>query len=150
MGSKRDVVQLVARPPEISRAISPRLQLVWTLNATSGEPEKWWPGSQVVDVVSFDYYSKVGDPAADFERARSHPGSGFERIAALAAREGKPLAIDEWGATKDRGAFVDRLAQWIAARPLLWHGYYDHGDTEISAGLAGTTGARYVANFRLE
>lgn len=136
---------------DIARTVSDRLQLVWNVNAYSGDIVQWYPGSDVVGVISFDHYHRGGGAQASFAAVLEHDNAGFARIADFARANGKPLAIDEWGAVANSGPWVDLFAAWVKAQPLLWHGYWDSDSnvqTSISSRPTDPTAVAYMNNFR--
>ncbi len=92
------------------------------------QPEKVYPGDDVVDVVALDLYNQswrpqdATDPEARWRNLVSQP-YGLDWLRAFAARHGKPIALPEWGTgTQPRWPRLGR-------RPLVHaqHGGLDRG-----------------------
>jgi hypothetical protein len=115
---------------ESFRDVSPRFRFEWNMvHGQKMDPESAFPGAGHVDVLGMDFYwmpRYLGiDPVEAFARVRDEP-FGLRYLDALAAKYGKPIAFSEWGVQGNAAApFVERVHDWIAARHVLYHNYWD-------------------------
>lgn len=77
-------------------------------------PRAYWPGSEYVDWVGTDFYSR-------FPNFR-----GLDRF--YAEFSGKPFVFGEWAMWgRDDAAFVDRFMGWVASHPRVKMLVYNQG-----------------------
>jgi hypothetical protein len=127
------------------RAVSSDLTFDWCVSGGSPNPEAWYPGDDVVDVVGMDQYDIVwqhpgGDPAQRWAFLQPN----YQWHADFAAQHGKPAAIDEWalwtsrdatqGGGGDNPTFISNVAAWAAAHRYLHVAYFN-----VTSGGPGMT-----------
>ena len=98
------------------------------------EPQRAYPGDDVVDVIGLDVYDQADRPLNAAERWDAILGDpfGLRWHRAFARRHHKPISFPEWGLVDDlRGAggddplFVTRMRDWIETNPTDYHVYFD-------------------------
>ena len=112
----------------------------WTpgLGAAALDPERAWPGREHVDVVGLHVYNQSWrvperDQDGRWQELRDAP-RGLEWHRRFAAAQGRPRSFAEWGTGRRTGGggggddpvFVGRMAEWVAAPDVLYHGYWDY------------------------
>jgi hypothetical protein len=111
----------------------------WTpgLGADGLDPERAWPGREFVDVIGLHVYNQSWRvPAADQEgrwRELRDAPRGLDWHRRFAAAQDRPRSFAEWGTGRRTGGggggddpvFIARMAAWVAAPDVLYHGYWD-------------------------
>jgi hypothetical protein len=110
------------------RNVSSRFKMVWDVAGDRGAVEQWYPGDDVIDVISQDIYWKPqyssNDPVAAFNLYRDWP-RGLNWIASFAAQHGKQVAISEFGTTGNTGGpFIEQVVSWAKAHNVLYATYW--------------------------
>ena len=106
------------------------LEIVWCTNSGAPDPEPFYPGDDVVDVIGSDVYGMVwggSDPtvAQMIHRILKDPFM-LEWLAHFANQHGKPTCIGEWANVAPRGSeqktmhgvgdcpeYIDTIYDWI-------------------------------------
>lgn len=134
------------------KAEGARFKIVW--NPARGkhqiEPDKLYPGDDVVDVIALDLYNqswRPEDKADPKVRWRNHVVQPYslDWLRTFAAKHGKPIAIPEWGtgtSPNGRGmgddpVFIREMANWIAANNVVFTGYWDYPASDFNAEISG-------------
>ena len=114
------------RMASIFRSELPGVLIEWNTNwATAsgygaGNPEDYFPGSDVVDVVSMDFYeSNQGNWAA----TQSGGGNGarnLDWLASFAKANNLKVGLSEWGAANDDGSYIASAAKWMNSLGTLF------------------------------
>ncbi len=127
-------------------------------------PDRVYPGDAYVDVIGLTVYNQSWNPSVTtpvdrWAELRDQP-YGLSWHAHFAAARGKPVSFAEWGTGTrgdgpGRGAgggddphFITRMADWIAARPVLYHGYWDFPAHDYNARLSDDSQPLSAAEFR--
>lgn len=130
------------------------------------EPDRLYPGDDVVDIVGLDVYNESWGPPKTPEarwQHLMHMPYGLKWQRDFAAAHGKPTSFPEWGtgvrpgnpgSGGDDALFIARMAEWIgAARPaVVYHAYWDYPAPDFNAMLSDghqpAAGAEFLARFR--
>ncbi|MBE7177657.1 MAG: hypothetical protein INR69_14710 [Mucilaginibacter polytrichastri] len=105
------------------------LQIVWCTNAGAPDPEPFYPGNEVVDIIGSDVYGMVWgdeDPTEKQMLRRIHDEPFMLKwLSAFAEKHQKPTCIGEWGNVAPRGqakqqlhglgdcpAYIDAIYNW--------------------------------------
>jgi Glycosyl hydrolase family 26 len=143
-----------------------KFRVVW--NPAQGtqqiDPERVYPGDDVVDVVALDLYNQSWRPQdrlsaqLRWQNLVDQP-YGLAWLRAFATRHRKPIALPEWGTgtRPDGHGFVDdplfiaNMAKWIAVNNVVYHGYWDYKagdyDAELSTGRQPKAAAAFTNAF---
>lgn len=148
----------------VFRKVSPRFYFDWCPNIGGGDnidPERCYPGDDVVDVVSVDVYYRAQyddqgktDGGLGIFYYRKNQPRGLEWLDGFARTHGKLIGISEWGVDSDKATEFTRLfIEWIKALGprLSHHNYWDRTDggvnSELSQGGLPSIGALYRGAF---
>jgi hypothetical protein len=142
-----------------------RFRFDWnpTLGWQQIPPDRLYPGDEWVDVIGLDVYNQtwkegVRTPEERWWDLRDQP-FGLAWHARFAKEHGKPLSFPEWGTgtrpdghgAGDDPLFVERMADWMAALPVLYQGYWDYPapdfNAEISQGRQPEAAAAFLERF---
>jgi hypothetical protein len=142
------------------RSVSPRFRFDWC-PALGRTPFRWedaYPGDAYVDVIGIDVYDEsrwtgIDEPEARFAHQRSR-SYGLDWVAAFAASRRKPISVAEWGVggngSGDNPVFVQRMHQWIAGHPVIYHAYWNSNADypgQLSKGQHPRAAAKYRELF---
>jgi hypothetical protein len=137
--------------------VSPRFKMVWDIAPDRGDVEQWYPGDEVVDVISQDVYWHdflSEDAETAFQQAVDYP-RGLAWLAEFARSHGKPIAISEWGVPgsgpRDGGRYIDLLVAWMREHEVIYADYWDATDGYdglLSDGDPALAGSRLRALFQ--
>ena len=86
----------------------------------SGNPEDYFPGADVVDVISMDFYeSNIGG----WTTVQSGGGTGAKNLdwlVSYAQTNKLKVGLSEWGAANDDGAFITSASTWMNSLGTLF------------------------------
>lgn len=142
-----------------------RFVIVW--NPAQGvqqiAPDKVWPGTAYVDVVAVDLYNQSWNPLDRLNPERRwktlvDQPYGLAWAARFAAKQGKPLALPEWGTgTRPDGhgfgddpVFIERVAAFVRGHRTAFTGYWDYNAGDYNAELSNGRQPRAAAAFRAQ
>jgi hypothetical protein len=116
----------------ILRGASDRFRFIWCPNyhVKGQNPELSYPGDDVVDVISMDFYvyrgfKMTGEEAWKFYRYAGG-GYGLEWLVKFARAHSKPVAVDEWGVMFDRyQAYIEAAADFFRENNFLYTAYWE-------------------------
>ena len=139
-----------------------RFRFDWnpTVGTTKIDPERVYPGDDVVDIIGLDIYNQSwharrDDPSVRWdEKVNGAHGLRWHRDFAKA--HNKPRSFPEWGTgTRKDGhgfgddpAFVRNMHEWIAANDVVYHGYWDYRAPDFNAELSSGQFPAAAAQFR--
>jgi hypothetical protein len=114
-------------------AVSERFEIVWDVVGDKGDVEQFYPGDDVVDVVSQDFYwftDWMGtDPVAAFNQHAYGHSYGLQWLENFADAHGKKTAYSEWGVPDgiDATAYIKLAEQWFEDpnHNTVYHTYWD-------------------------
>jgi len=127
------------------------------------EPDRVYPGDDVVDIIGQDLYNQTWTPGVTTPEQRwnellNQPyGLRWHREFARARR--KPMSFPEWGTmTRNDGRgggddayFIERMAAWIADNDVAYHAYWDHSSRgykgKLSDGHHPKAAAAFLEHF---
>ena len=155
----RRIVQVMRETP------GQRFRFEWCPNHRRHrvDPDRAYPGDDVVDVIGMDIYDEVwnaeaADPVRRWAWYVEQP-YGLRWHRDFARAHGKPTAYSEWGTgTKPDGhgagdspVFIAGMADWIAESGPLYQSYWDNPspefNTQLSNGQFPKSAAVFVARF---
>lgn len=142
-----------------------RFRFDWnpTVGTTKIDPERVYPGDDVVDIIGMDIYNQSwhprrDDPAVRWDEKVNGP-HGLKWHRDFAKAHNKPRSFPEWGTgTRKDGhgygddpVFVKNMHEWIAAPDVIYHGYWDYRapdfNAELSTGQSPAAAAQFQALF---
>lgn len=124
-------------------------QFIWNMNIGSFDPEPAWPGTQYVDAIGIDFYTRIQDgqpvdPAENFAYQRLRP-FGLDYFIGLAKKFNKSAMVNEFGVKEDNwGCYFKAENQWELNNQISRSSYWDsNGDypSQVSTGLLPINGA---------
>jgi hypothetical protein len=129
----------------VYRSVNGAFTFDWCVNGGSKDPEAWYPGDDVVDIVGMDQYDLVWQHAGGDQGWRwSQIEPNLRWHTSFAAQHGKRAAIDEWslwsagdttlGGGGDNPTYVRNMVSWAAS-----HGYSHATYFDVAAGGPDTT-----------
>jgi hypothetical protein len=139
---------------EAFRGVSDRFKIVFdTASDREFDPEFFYPGDHVVDVIARDIYANPQWSSYDVNKAwqwYTHDmPNGLQDLADFAGKHGKPMAIPEWGVPGsanaalhdgyrisgefDSAAFIEKMEDWIEGHDVRFANYWN--TTELYDGL---------------
>jgi hypothetical protein len=156
-GQEATFVKAIRRFVGIMRAISPRFRFVWcpNYNVRGQNTELSYPGDDVVDVISMDFYvwkDYAGKPAEAWDfYLNADGGYGLAWLVRFGAAHQKPIAVDEWG-TKFDGfeSFIAAAASFFRDNDFFYSAYWEQQSAYNAALLYGqypTTAAEFRRQF---
>lgn len=125
-------------------------KMVWNpaIGVTNIKLEDYYPGDDVVDIIAMDIYNQSWRPqdvdfAVRWKYFEDQP-YGLNWMARFAAQHKKPMALPEWGTgTRPDGhgfgddpAFIEKMADWIEANNVAFHGYWDYPASDYNAQIS--------------
>jgi hypothetical protein len=139
-----------------------RFRFDWnpTIGTTKIDPERVYPGDDVVDIIGLDVYNQSwhpqrSDPAVRWnEKVNGSHGLKWHRDFARARN--KPRSFPEWGTgTRKDGHgfgddpdFVENMYRWISGDDVVYHGYWDYRAPDFNAELSTGRLPESAARFR--
>jgi hypothetical protein len=134
-----------------------------TIGMVKINPERVYPGDDVVDIIGLDVYNQSwhprrGNPAVRWDE-KVNGAYGLKWHRDFAKAHDKPRSFPEWGTgTRKDGhgfgddpAFVKNMHEWIAADDVVYHGYWDYRapdfNAELSTGQFPEAAAQFQALF---
>lgn len=124
-------------------------KFVWNPNmGMTADLEAYYPGDDVADIIGMDFYNQSWrDEDKDFKKRWANfeiQHWGLNWLAAFSAKHKKTIAFPEWGTgTRPDGKgfgddpqFIDKMADWIAAHDVEFHGYWDFPAEDYNAALS--------------
>jgi hypothetical protein len=130
------------------------------LSRGSIEPDRVWPGDDVVDVIGLDVYNQSWTvprptPEARWRELRGQP-FGLDWHRAFAAMRRKPRSFPEWGTGLrpdgsgggDDPLFIANMAAWLRAPDVAYHGYWDFPADDYYALISTGEFPQAAAMFR--
>ena len=143
------------------------LQIVWCTNAGPPDPEPFYPGDNVVDIIGSDVYGMVWgdkDPTTSQMLRRIHKEPfTLEWLARFADRHKKPTCIGEWGNVAPKGdkksdshgvgdcpEYIDAVYDWAERCPTgcRYLCYFNLPDGGVGITLDQTPAARARLKLR--
>ena len=135
---------------------------VWNFNLgyNESQPDRFYPGDDVVDVIAADVYNQSWRPEdidGETRRRNLHEQAyGLDFLETFAREHGKPIAIPEWGTGVrpdgrgfgDDPEFITTMAAWIERNPVVFHGYWDYPAEDYNAQLSTGRYPRAAEAFR--
>jgi hypothetical protein len=134
-----------------------------------GNLADYYPGNGYVDYVAGDVYDEAWGtyPGAALEWSNLRTESyGLDWLTTFAAGQGKPVVVGEWGLGSVRGkagqaysagnqkasggddpAFIDDMANWIAANNVHEATYFDSGSSAVGPGSNPNSYRALLADF---
>jgi hypothetical protein len=142
---------------EAFHGVSDRFKMVWDVAPDRGDTSKFYPGDDVVDVISQDFYWHPqwwGSDGADaWARIRDNP-FGPRWLEEFADQRGKPTAYSEWGVPDgyDASEYIQGVAEWFndPAHNVVYQTIWDAGGDYpglLSDGSDPASGAAYRDAF---
>lgn len=125
------------------------------------EPERVYPGDDVVDIIGLDVYNTAWSQRTPAERwwIKVNGTYGLKWQRDFARAHGKPVSFPEWatgtrpdgGGAGDDAYFVEQMAAWIASSEIAYHGYWDYPardyNGQLSDGSKPLAAAAFLASF---
>jgi hypothetical protein len=127
-------------------------------------PDKVYPGDDVVDVIATDLYNQTWTPTITTPEQRwnelVNQPYGLKWLKGFAAAHNKPLAYPEWGTgTRPDGHgggddpyFIEQMVKWIRDTNPEFHGYWDYAASDyngrLSDGHQPLAAAAYLKAFK--
>jgi Glycosyl hydrolase family 26 len=142
-----------------------RFRFDWnpTIGTTKIDPERVYPGDDVVDIIGLDVYNQSWHPRRNDPDVRwdekVNGAHGLKWHRDFARARGKPRSFPEWGTgTRKDGhgfgddpAFVNNMHDWISAADVAYHGYWDFRapdfNAELSTGQLPAAASRFKELF---
>jgi hypothetical protein len=151
---------------EVMRSIpGQRFKFEWCPNIGrhAVDPDRLYPGDDVVDVIGLDVYNEIWNPALANPDVRwtylVEEPYGLKWHRDFARRHGKPISFPEWGTGLrpdghgggDDPRFIRGMADWFARTGPLYQSYWDvrasDYDAQLSAGRYPLAGAAFLKAF---
>lgn len=139
-----------------------RFRFDWnpTIGTTKIDPERVYPGDDVVDIIGLDIYNQSWhpqrhDPAVRWdEKVNGAHGLRWHRDFAKA--HNKPRSFPEWGTgTRKDGhgfgddpGFIKNMHEWVTASDVVYHGYWDFRAPDFHAELSTGQFPAAAAQFK--
>lgn len=121
--------------------------------------ENAYPGDAYVDYIGSDVYNQFWDPKIDTPEERWNEQvngrHGLKWHAEFAAAHGKPISFPEWGTgTREDGhgagddpMFIEQMAEWIATHNVVYHHYWDYGNSHFDGRISNNSQPKAAAAF---
>lgn len=118
-----------------------------------------YPGDAYVDYIGRDMYNQSWNPAVTTPEQRWNEllteSYGLNWVRQFAQTHNKPISIPEWGTGTrpdghgggDDAYFIARMAEWIKANNVAYHGYWDYPAKDYNARLSTGTQPAAAAAF---
>jgi hypothetical protein len=110
------------------REAMPEVLIDWCPLWDQADPDPWYPGDDVVDIIGNDVYLKQAFWTDQFYDALFNTDAGLTWQESFAQTHGKLMAIAEFGSDFNTGTWVTSMLKWMqrprAAR-VLYHGYWN-------------------------
>jgi hypothetical protein len=120
----------------VYRSVSSALTFDWCVNGGSPNPEAWYPGDDVVDIVGMDQYDIVWQhPGGDQAWRWSQIAPNLQWHADFSTKHGKRAAVDEWslwsaddtsqGGGGDNPTYVRNMVSWASSHAYAHATYFN-------------------------
>jgi len=125
-------------------------------------PDSVYPGDDVVDIIGMDFYNdawtRTLSPEQRWQYFLTTP-YGLHWHRDFASAHNKPMSYPEWGTGLrpklggggDDAYFVQKMAEWIRANNVVYHGYWDYVAPDFNARLSDghqpAAGAAFLREF---
>jgi hypothetical protein len=139
-----------------------RFRFDWnpTIGTTKIDPERVYPGDDVVDIIGLDIYNQSWIAQRDDATARwddkVNGAHGLKWHREFAKARKKPRSFPEWGTGirkdghgyGDDPVFVKNMHEWIEADDVVYHGYWDFRAPDFNAELSNGQFPEAGSQFR--
>ena len=126
----RRAVPLIREGFQQTAASGQHVQIVWCTNSGAPDPEPFYPGDDVVDIIGSDCYGWVwGDEDPDVDQMIDHIFNNpytLKWLASFANKHHKPTCLGEWANVTPKGKkkqdghgvgdcpeFIDAVYDWM-------------------------------------
>jgi hypothetical protein len=117
---------------ETFKAVDPDFKMVWDVAWDQGDTSKYYPGDDVVDVMSIDVFWHPewrGSDGAQAWQKTLENGTGPGWLAEFAREHGKQVAFSEWGvpAGYDASEYIKGVEKFLEdpANNVAYHIFWD-------------------------
>jgi hypothetical protein len=133
-GAFRDAFRQIA---ETFESVDSNFKMVWDVAWDQGDTSQYYPGDDVVDVVSVDIFWHPewrGNDGAEAWKRTMESDTGPSWVAEFARDHGKQIAISEWGVPEgyDARAYIEAFSAFLndpandVAYNILWDSNADY------------------------
>jgi hypothetical protein len=110
----------------------PGVKVIWNACIGNNDPYPYYPGDDVVDIVSYDAYcqqryASSGQSCWD-DFLNGAGGTNFTKLSEFGKQHNKPLAILEWGSDFNDGVYIQQLCRWADQNNVVAMGYWNSAD----------------------
>lgn len=139
------------------RSVAPkRFVFEWAPNVgnVGMDPTTAYPGDDVVDIISMDFYWDTRwlgtDPAKAWNTMVTQKW-GLQWHQDFAKAHNKPTAYSEWGVNSDTaGPYIQSASKWFDAHRVVYHAYWNNNSNfrgDLSHGQYPRTASTFKATF---